>query len=233
MLENDFFVKLGGYHVKLTIEWTYQTKKGANAFFRSDVLSANEALLVVEDMEQTGRVQSLLIVDEHDSSWTPKELRRYLKEMETEPHDVQVYFDGGFDHTTGAAGAGVVIFFKQNNKQYRKRINADITGIKSNNEAEYAALHLSITELLLMKVHHQSVEFFGDSQVVIHQMSDEWPVYEQELATWVEKIEQLLNSEGIKAMYTHIPRKKNAEADRLATQALQGVAIVSELEIKS
>ena len=47
--------------------------------------------------------------------------------------------------------------------------------LTSNNEAEYAALYLSLQELDLLNVHHLPVRFIGDSQVVINQMGGEWP----------------------------------------------------------
>ena len=67
--------------MKLTIEWSYKTPKGATTVFRSEPMSALHALMIAEDIERTGRVKSMEIVDEYDSTWMIKELKKYLKEV--------------------------------------------------------------------------------------------------------------------------------------------------------
>lgn len=218
--------------MEIRIEWSYKTAKGTEAFFRSEELPAAHALLIAEDIQKTGRVKSLEFVDRFDSSWTLKELKAYLKGIETEPHNVNVYFDGGFDKETGRAGLGCVIYYEQSGKAYRLRQNVEVAELSSNNEAEYAALHMSVQELERLEVHHLPVVFRGDSNVVANQMSGEWPVYENDLSRWAERIEQSLNRLGIQAQYELIPRKANAEADRLAAQALRGIEISGTMELE-
>ena len=104
--------------MKLILEWTYRTKGGATTTFTSAQLTPHEALLFAEDIEKTGRVKQLTITDEHDSTWMMKELKKYIKELETEPHDITIYFDGSFDHYSNSAGLGIVVFF------HAKRIRA-------------------------------------------------------------------------------------------------------------
>ena len=219
--------------MRLIIEWTYKTPKGATATFRSEALTPAHALMIVEDIEKTGRVSILEINDEYDSTWTMKELKKYLKEMETEPHNITVYFDGGFDVQTKASGLGVAIYYEKDGKPHRLRRNAYTPGLDSNNEAEYAALHLALAELDLMDVHHQTIQVIGDSQVVINQLNGEWPAYEKNLSNWADKIEDKLRALGLQAEYQLVPRKENNEADRLATQALQGTEISGVIELQS
>jgi len=218
--------------MEIRIEWSYKTAKGTEAFFRSEEFPAAHALLIAEDIQKTGRVKSLEFVDRFDSSWTLKELKAYLKGIETEPHNVNVYFDGGFDKETGRAGLGCVIYYEQSGKAYRLRQNVEVAELSSNNEAEYAALHMSVQELERLEVHHLPVVFRGDSNVVANQMSGEWPVYENDLSRWADRIEQSLNRLGIQAQYELIPRKANAEADRLAAQALRGIEISGTMELE-
>lgn len=218
--------------MKIIIEWTYKTKNGVETVFRSDEIAPAHALTIAEDLEKTGRAKKVTFIDEHDSTWLAKELKKYIKEIETEPHNVRVYFDGGYDIQTSQAGLGIVIYYEQNGKSYRLRRNAPASGLNSNNEAEYAALHLSIVELDLLDVHHQTVQFIGDSQVVINQMSGEWPAYEKDLASWADRIDEKLGELGITAEYELVPRKQNDEADRLATQALKGVDISGQMELE-
>ena len=218
--------------MKLILEWTYKSPKGATATFRSETMTPAQALMIAEDIERTGRVKKLEIIDEYDSTWMIKELKKYLKEMETEPHNITIYFDGGFDIQTKASGLGVAIYYKKDGKTQRLRRNAYVSGLDSNNEAEYAALHLALVELDLMDVHHQTIRVVGDSQVVINQLNGEWPAYEKNLAEWADKIEDKLRALGLKVEYELVPRKENSEADRLATQALQGTEITGVIEIQ-
>jgi len=218
--------------MKITIEWTYKTKNGVETVFRSDEMPAAHALTIGEDLEKTGRAKKIEFIDQHNSTWLPKELKKYIKEMDTEPHNVRVFFDGGYDIQTKNAGLGIAIYYEQNGKSYRLRRNAPASGLNSNNEAEYAALHLAIVELDLLDVHHQTVQFIGDSQVVINQMSGEWPAYEKDLASWADRIDEKLNELGITPEFELVPRKENSEADRLATQSLQGVGITGQIELQ-
>ncbi|HWK21468.1 MAG TPA: ribonuclease H family protein [Ureibacillus sp.] len=218
--------------MKITIEWTYKTKNGVETVFRSDEMPPAHALTIGEDLEKTGRAKKIIYIDQHDSTWMTKELKKYIKEIDTEPHNVRVYFDGGYDIQTSHAGLGIAIYYEQNGKSYRLRRNAPASGLNSNNEAEYAALHLAIVELELLNVHHQTVQFLGDSQVVINQMSGEWPAYEKDLASWADRIDEKLNAIGITPEFELVPRKLNNEADRLATQSLQGIEIKGQIELQ-
>ncbi|CEG23647.1 hypothetical protein BN1080_02651 [Planococcus massiliensis] len=218
--------------MKVRVEWSYQSPKGTKAFFQSEELPAAHALLIVEDIQKTGRAKSLEFIDRFDSSWTVKELKAYLKGIETEPHNITVYFDGGFDKDMGRAGLGCVIYYEQSGKAYRLRQNVEAAELSSNNEAEYAALHMSVLELERLNVHQLPVVFRGDSNVVTNQMSGEWPVYENDLSRWADRIDRSLEKLGIQAQYELIPRKANAEADRLAAQALRGVDISGTMELE-
>lgn len=214
----------------VTIEWTYTTRKGPETVFRSDEMNAADAVLIADDLEKTGRVKQVKFLDRFDSYWTMKEMKGYLKGIETEPHNITVYFDGGFDLTTKAAGVGCVIYYDQNGTSFRLRRNAAVEELISNNEAEYAALHFALQELELLNVHDLSVRFIGDSRVVINHLSEEWPVVEESLFSWADRIEAKMKQLGIHPEYELVPRKANGEADRLAAQALKGVEITATIE---
>ncbi|MFJ7952232.1 ribonuclease H family protein [Lysinibacillus sp. NPDC096418] len=217
--------------MKIRIEWTYRTPKGAEITCRSEEMPAAQGLLFAEDMEKTGRAKHITFIDSFNITWTVKEMKAYLKEVETEPHNITVYFDGGFDRTTSESGLGCAIYYEQSGKSYRLRKNIFSAELKSNNEAEYAALYMSIVELELLNVHHLPVCFLGDSQVVINQLSGEWPALEKDLAAWADKIDEKLKELGIQPEYKVVSRKENTEADRLATQALNGIDITGFKEI--
>lgn len=218
--------------MKLTIEWVYETPTKQQITFKSEAIPAAHAFLLIEDMKKTGRLKSYTMTDEHDSDWTWKELKKFLQELEIEPHNVQLYFDGGFNREEKLAGLGVVIYFEQNNQSYRLRINQQAHYLISNNEAEYAALLLAIEQLEELGVHHQTIEIFGDSQVVINEMNGEWAVSDNALASWADKIDAKLQKLGLIAAYHYIDRKQNDEADQLANQALSGTAIIAKQPVK-
>ena len=216
--------------MQVIIEWTYRTPNGQVAVFRSEEMSAEHAVIFALDIGKTGRVKEVIFVDQHDSSWTMKELKTYLKGIETEPHNISIYFDGGFDWDTKLAGLGCVIYYDQNGKSYRLRKNAFVEGLISNNEAEYAALYLCLLELEILGVHHLPVHILGDSRVVINQLTEEWAVIEEDLYSWADKIEAKLDSLRLQPQYELISRKLNDEADQLAAQAMDGIEILATIE---
>ena len=216
--------------MKVIIEWSYRTPKGTETIFHSNEMKAAHAMLIAEDLVKTGRMKSLKFIDQHDNTWSVKEMKSYLKEIETEPHNITVYFDGGFDLATKASGLGCVIYYDQNGKSFRLRHNASVEELTSNNEAEYAALHLCIKELENLNVHHLPVRIIGDSRVVINHLTEEWPAIEQNLYTWADRIEAKMKTLGITPEYELVSRKGNTEADRLATQALDGIGLQQRLK---
>lgn len=121
--------------MKIRLEWKYRTSKGTETLFRSDEMPAAKSVLIAEDVERTGRVKELLFIDVFDDSiWTMKEMKAYLKSLEKEPHDVAVFFDGGFEIESGRSGLGCVIYYQKNGKSYRLRQNAQVDQLVSNNE---------------------------------------------------------------------------------------------------
>ena len=217
--------------MNVRIALTYQTLKGTEATFDSGEMSAGKAILIAEDLVRTGRTKQLMFIDNFDNTWHIKELKKYMEEIETEAHNLTVYFDGGFDLATKQSGLGCVIYYEQNGKSFRLRKNTLIKELNTNNEAEYAALHLGLQELAQMDVHHLPVTFVGDSKVVINQLNDEWPCYETKLSKWMDRIEHQLKQLGISPTYQLISRKENREADHLASQALKDIAITSTKEV--
>lgn len=217
--------------MKYKIEWNYKLKGNRNVWFTSDWLDSDLALEIGDDIEKSGKVIELSYYDEKGVSWTTKELKELLTEIEEEPHDITVFFDGGFNKETNEAGLGVVMFFKQGKKKYRIRANQLIHEMDTNNEAEYAAIHFAINMLEELGVHHISCEFKGDSQVVLKQLEGEWPCYEENLNRWLDRIEEKIKQLGIHPKYSPIPRQENKEADKLATQALNGKFVNSKMLI--
>lgn len=217
--------------MNIRLEIIYKTPKGTEASFVSGDLNVGHAILIAEDFIKTGRIKEMTLMDDFDTSWTLKELKKYHEGIQTEVHDVTLYFDGGYDHQTYQSGLGCVVYYKQNNKAFRLRANAFIKELESNNEAEYAALHLGLKELEALAVHHIPITIVGDSTVVINQLEGNWPCYEEQLTSWMDRIEDKIKELGINPTYKLIGRKENQEADQLATQALKNIDIRSTMEL--
>lgn len=216
------------------IECFYTPKKGKKQYeFLTDLLPVKEALMLAEDMDNSGRITNIQFIDDHGQSWLKKQLNKYLESLIGEPHNIIGYFDGGFNKGNYDAGAGIVIYYEQNNKLYRMRKNQTFDHITSNNEAEFAALWMLINEVEALGGHHIPITIKGDSLVVINQLSGEWPCYEEEHIRWIERIEEKLKKIGLSASLEIIQRADNKEADQLATQSLNGVTIDATIELDS
>ena len=217
--------------VKVMMEWTYSTAKRPSAIFVSDWLDARDALAIAEDLEKAGRLKDADFKDEVGTSWTRKELKKLLAEVEEEPQDVTAYFDGGYLKGEMAAGIGSVLYYRMGKKRWRIRSNARLESFDSNNEAEYAAFYETLNQMEELGVHHQRCVFRGDSLVVLNQLAGEWPCMEENLNRWLDRIEKKMEHLHIIPVYEPVQRKANQEADRLATLALKGEKIHSKFEI--
>ena len=83
--------------MKYKLEYTFQMKKKKESIhFTSDWIQSALALEMGEELEKRNDTKDLIFYDEKGTSWTLKELRKLNEEMEEEPHDFTVYFDGGY-----------------------------------------------------------------------------------------------------------------------------------------
>lgn len=218
--------------MKYKLEYKFQMKKKKDfIYFTSDWIQSSMALEAGDELEKRNDVADILFYDEKGTSWTLKELRKLNEELEEEPHDFTIYFDGGYHKETKTAGIGAVLFFHQGKKKFRVRANELFHDILSNNEAEYAALFHALNLLEELEVKGVTCEVKGDSQVVLKQLEGEWPCYEEELNNWLDRIEAKIKTLHLSMVYTSIGRNDNKEADKLATQALEGKRIYSKMQL--
>lgn len=217
--------------VDVWIEWKYKTTKNSEVLLTTETMPAKKALVIANDFMKTGRTKSLVFYDDQNNKWSQKEFEKLLIEVQEEPQSVEVYFDGGFEVNSKKTGTGIVIYYSKNNKEFRIRENRQLDELESNNEAEYAALWQAVLKLEELGVKNCKVKFKGDSQVVLNQLSGEWPCYEEEFSKWLDRIEDKFMKLGLSPTYTFISRKENKEADQLASQALQGIMISSHLNL--
>lgn len=201
--------------------------------FQSDYLPVTDALIVANDLEKTGRVAKIEFIEETGLHFSKKELEKMLKKKETEPFNLVAYFDGGYQRDNRLAGLGAVIYFEQSGNRCRIRKNEAFEHLDSNNESEYAAFWLALLQLEELDAGNVPVTFRGDSQVVLNQLAGEWPCFEESLNKWAERIEAKLKQLRISPVYEIISREGNKEADKLATQALNGVPVSSRLLLEA
>jgi len=128
-----------------------------------------------------------------------------------------LYVDGASRGNPGEAGAGAVIEDADGNtiKNIRKRL-----GVATNNVAEYTALVLALKEAKKMEA--ESVKVFADSELIVKQMKGAYRVKNEGLKPLYAEAMRL--AEGFFSFeITHIKRARNAGADRLANEAIDGV----------
>lgn len=218
--------------MKLTLTVKFVIERGKNATLSSEFLPIIDAKALYSQMKKQSHIASIQLEDEYGVTWTEKELHVYLDKLQEEPHDVTVLFDGGFDVSTKKAGVGVVIYYSLQQKRYRKRVNTLLDYLEDNNEAEYAALYFAIQQMDEIGIHHQDIVIQGDSMQVIHQMNDEWPVIGDVYQNWCDRIERAIEQLGLKPIYELLPRSQNKQADKLATQALEGNSINAVIQLE-
>ncbi|MEX0869908.1 MAG: ribonuclease HI family protein [Candidatus Spechtbacterales bacterium] len=130
----------------------------------------------------------------------------------TERNKIEVYVDGGARGNPGPAAAGAVIGSPLN-KGYSKYL-----GERTNNEAEYESVILALQKIKALlgkeKIKDLHVEVFMDSQLAVRQLSYQYKVESSNIVPLFMKIHNLRLDFG-KIDFTHIPREKNKDADKL------------------
>ncbi len=125
-----------------------------------------------------------------------------------------IFTDGGARGNPGPAGIGIVIYDE------KKKLVAEFSaflGVATNNQAEYQALIAALKKA--GELGASELDCYLDSELVVKQLKREYKVKNKDLAPLFLTIHNLsLNFKKIS--YTHIPRERNQEADRLANEAM-------------
>ncbi|MBI2021196.1 ribonuclease HI family protein [Candidatus Giovannonibacteria bacterium] len=131
-----------------------------------------------------------------------------------------VYTDGGSRGNPGPAALGVYITDEKGNKikEYGEKL-----GVKTNNEAEYAAVIFALKKLKAIfgkeRTKKMEISVRMDSEFVSKQLNGEYKIEEERMfplfiAVWNLKMD------FAKVTFSHVPREKNKDADRLVNEAL-------------
>jgi len=131
-----------------------------------------------------------------------------------------VYTDGGSRGNPGPAALGVVIKDEKGNliKKYGEAL-----GVKTNNEAEYAAVVSALKKIKALfgkeKTKKMVVDMRMDSELVAKQLTGKYKIEVERLFPLFIKIWNLkMDFKNIS--YTHVPREQNKEADQMVNEAL-------------
>jgi ribonuclease HI len=125
-----------------------------------------------------------------------------------------IFTDGGSRGNPGPAGLGAIIY-DENHKVVAEI--SEFLGVTTNNQAEYRAILAAIKKAVSLGV--SEVEFYLDSELAVKQLNREYKVKNKDLAPLFLAIYNLTLSFK-KISFTHVPRERNKEADRLANEAM-------------
>lgn len=127
--------------------------------------------------------------------------------------------DGGARGNPGPAGIGVVIE-DETGKVLEE--HAKFLGVKTNNQAEYAAVILGLERAKHLGA--DSVEVVADSELVIKQANGEYKVKHVNTKPLYAQMRALVLQIG-SVKFRHVKRAENTHADALSNKAMdEGVA---------
>ena len=123
---------------------------------------------------------------------------------------IHAWIDGGARGNPGPAGYGVRV------EDASGKLLAELhggLGVATNNVAEYngllAALHYALEH------GHRALRVHADSELLVKQMRGEYRVKNEGLKPLYGQARLLADRIG-RVTFTHVPREKNTEADRLS-----------------
>lgn len=130
---------------------------------------------------------------------------------------VRIYTDGGARGNPGPAGAGAVIKALDGGKEETVAELKKFFHYATNNQAEYEAIILGLTEAKRLGV--EEVELVMDSELAVKQIRGEYRVKNPELAKKFLEVYNL-SLAFKKFSARHILRERNFEADRLVNEII-------------
>ena len=132
-----------------------------------------------------------------------------------------LHIDGGCRPTNPGPSAIACVINLTNSvtRETTEYVLARPTGIKTNNQVEYMALIVGIK--YAQSLGASGLEIYTDSKLILHQMKNEWYVRELTLFHLRHEARALLESyyKGHWELIW-IPRKDNARADAICTEAI-------------
>jgi ribonuclease H / adenosylcobalamin/alpha-ribazole phosphatase len=128
--------------------------------------------------------------------------------------------DGGSRGNPGPAGYGALVTDASTGEVLAEL--AEALGTATNNVAEYSGLVAGLRAAASIAP-GADVEIRMDSRLVVEQMNGRWKIKDATLRSLAEEARQATSQLG-NTTYTWVPRARNAQADRLANQAMDNAA---------
>ena len=149
-----------------------------------------------------------------DEILNPSPDSRAMDEIKAKLDEVKVFADGGSRGNPGPSASGFVITDVEDNVLVNKGV---YLGITTNNQAEYTALKLALSECQKMQV--KEVDVYMDSLLVVNQLKGIFKVKNRDLWPLHDSIKKMEHSFK-KVSYSHVPREFNKLADAAVNKAL-------------
>jgi ribonuclease HI len=137
---------------------------------------------------------------------------------------VKCYFDGACEPRNPGGNMGMGAYILVDNKkvfEYSNHLSA--SRLNSNNVAEYMALEEILKYLKQNTFKENLISIYGDSNLVIQQMSGKWRIkhglYKESAIRCKSLVTEL--SGKYQLNFKWIPREINQEADRLSKRSLK------------
>ncbi|MEM2637738.1 MAG: ribonuclease HI family protein [Candidatus Korarchaeota archaeon] len=129
--------------------------------------------------------------------------------------DAIVYIDGASKGNPGPAAIGIVVCLPTRVLKISREI-----GISTNNQAEYHAAIEGVKTAIENGA--RRVKLLTDSELLTKQLKGEYKVKNKNIHQLMQLLKKYIaNLEAFEVQ--HIPRERNMEADKLASQALEKV----------
>lgn len=130
---------------------------------------------------------------------------------------IRAYFDGACEPNPGGKASYGYVVYQYDIKIHESghQLNPLENGHTSNNIAEYCGLIATLKYLLSHKLLDHEIYVFGDSQLVIKQISGLWNVNKGLYVPYYKiaiKYAQLFTN----ILFEWIPKERNTEADKLS-----------------
>ncbi len=131
--------------------------------------------------------------------------------------DLKIYTDGGARSNPGPAGIGIVIC----NGSSKCKKYSEYIGKATNNQAEYKALIFALSRA--KKLNPKKVICYLDSELIVKQLNGFYRIKNKGLKPLFAEVENLACSFP-EITFSHIPREKNKQADKLVNEAIDKVS---------
>jgi ribonuclease HI len=126
------------------------------------------------------------------------------------------FTDGGSRNNPGPAACGAVI---QDGTGNLLATHSCFLGVATNNQAEYGALVLALTEAHKLLGGGGEVTCYLDSELVVKQLNREYRVKDEKMKGLFAQV-NALTAKFDKVTFVHVPREKNKLADKLVNEEL-------------